>query len=443
MAKPRHIIGFEAENVMRLRAVSLKPTGGLNIVGGRNAQGKSSLLKSIEIALRGERSIPAQPVRVGEDHARVELDLGDITVTRTIEVDGKSKLKVTSKDLGAISSPQTLLNKMFGAVSFDPLAFLKLDAKAQLALLASMVGLDLTSFNDQRKAKYDARTDVNRSVAQLEGQLKGMPLHDDAPAEEISVAEISDALKAAQTAKASADAARRDADFAERLYDQTRGHVVRTEEEIADLQDKLDDARHRLESWKRDEEQQQQQAQKAVAAAQEAARGVPDVEPMHQRLAQAEGANRKLRENEARTKVAAELDGARASADQLTSDIDLIDMAKRESVAAATFPVPALSVGEDGVTLNGLPFEQASGAEQLRASVAIGLHGNPELRVLLIREGSLLDEDGLALLAEIAEEHGAQIFLERVSRGEEVSVLIEDGSVVERPAKKSKAEAAE
>ena len=90
-----------------------------------------------------------------------------------------------------------------------------------------------------------------------------------------------------------------------------------------------------------------------------------------------------------------------------------------------------IGFGDEGVTFNGLPIEQASSAEQTRVAVAIGLAANPELPVVLIRDGSLLDEDSLAAVAKQAAERGAQVWIERVGDGKECSVIIEDGEVVE------------
>ena len=61
--------------------------------------------------------------------------------------------------------------------------------------------------------------------------------------------------------------------------------------------------------------------------------------------------------------------------------------------------------------------------------MAIGLAMNPKLRVLLIRDGSLLDSEGLKMLAEIAEGYDAQIWLERCTDGQPIGVVIEDGEV--------------
>ena len=53
------------------------------------------------------------------------------------------------------------------------------------------------------------------------------------------------------------------------------------------------------------------------------------------------------------------------------------------------------------------------------------------LRVMLVREGSLLDAESMKTLESIAAEHGAQVWVECVTNGEAVGVVIEDGEVRE------------
>ena len=92
-------------------------------------------------------------------------------------------------------------------------------------------------------------------------------------------------------------------------------------------------------------------------------------------------------------------------------------------------PIDGLSFDSDGVYFKGVPFSQASSAEKLRVSVAMGIAMNPELKVLLIRDGSLLDQKNLKLIAGMANDSGHQVWVERVGSGEECQVIIEDGYV--------------
>ena len=99
-------------------------------------------------------------------------------------------------------------------------------------------------------------------------------------------------------------------------------------------------------------------------------------------------------------------------------------------ISKAAYPVAGLGFDQlGGVTFNGLPFSQASTAEQLRVSVAIGLALNPQLRVLLIRDGSLLDDDSMKMVAKMAAKADAQVWIERVEIDGQVSVVIEDGAI--------------
>jgi len=148
--------------------------------------------------------------------------------------------------------------------------------------------------------------------------------------------------------------------------------------------------------------------------------------------------NARVRANARRAELAAELARRQAQADDLTAKIAEADTAKVAMLRNAEFPLEGLSLGDDGVTLHGIPFEQASSAEQLRASIAIGAALNPKLAVMLVRDGALLDQSSLAMLAEMADAAGIQLLVERVGEGDRMGVVIEDGAIVE-----AKVEAAE
>lgn len=120
---------------------------------------------------------------------------------------------------------------------------------------------------------------------------------------------------------------------------------------------------------------------------------------------------------------------ASQKADKLDGQVKANRDAREEAIRKAKFPVEGLGLGAIGVTLGGIPFEQCSSAEQLRVSVAIGIALNPKLKVLLCRDASVLDEDSLKLVADMAAKAGAQVWVERVETDGAVSVIIEDGHV--------------
>ena len=111
------ITALEAENVKRVKAVAVEPApDGLTVIGGRNGQGKTTVLDAIAWALGGDRYHPSEPHREGsvlDPRLKVELSNG-ITVERS----GKnSSLKVT--DPSGKRGGQQLLNSFVEQLAID------------------------------------------------------------------------------------------------------------------------------------------------------------------------------------------------------------------------------------------------------------------------------------------------------------------------------------
>lgn len=428
------IVQFNAENVKRLHAVEITPNGHLVVIGGKNAQGKSSVLDAIAMALGGADEIPSMPVRRGEKKASVVIDLGDIIVRRTFTAQeggtATSSLVVENKDKMRASAPQAILEKLTGKVTFDPLAFVSMDADKQAATLKRLVGLDLSALDASRKKIYDERTVLNADIKRVAFLVDGMQRFPDAPAEPVSTADLMKELDAARAHNAklpALDTAQTAARAA--LADQeTRTASLR--QEIADVETRL----ARLRAMLLDQESNAIPALKtALAAAEKTAFDFQSIDeaPLRTKLAESAVTNAHVDANVRRADAVRALTEKKAKAEALTSQLVEIDRQKDERLSATKFPVAGLSFTADGsVAFNGVPFDQASAAERMRASVAIAAAMNPKLRVMLVRDASLLDEEGLAQLAKLAEEFDLQVWAERVGKGAECSVIIEDGTVL-------------
>lgn len=400
------IVRFTAENVKRLKAVEITPDGTVQVVTGRNAQGKTSVLDAIWLALGGgaaSRTTP-RPIRDGEEKAAVTLDLGDLVVTRTWAGD-KTTLTVKSADGAKYMSPQGVLDALVGRLSFDPLEFTRLSPREQLAALLDLVDLDvdLVALAAERQKAYDARTEIGREGKALEGQAQGLGPIEDAPEQEVSAADVAARHRQAVEHAAALGRAERDAADAGERVEHLRAELGRAEAAALTASETL-----------------------ATLAAQESP-GDPDA--ILAELTGIEETNRAVRRNAERKAVGQRLDAARAEYRTRTAAIEKIDQTKAEALAKAKFPVPGLGFDDDGVTYNGVPFSQASAAEQIRVSLAMAMSLNPKLRVIRILDGSLLDADNLRLIAEMATSHDFQVWIERVADTSGVGVVIEDGQV--------------
>jgi hypothetical protein len=410
------IVALEATNVKRLRAISIKPDGSLVIVGGANGNGKTSLLDSIAFALGGKDVMQSEPLRRGADKGQVIVTLDDgMVVKRTFTPGGGGTLTVSNKDGARFPSPQALLDRLVGKLSFDPLQFSRMDSKAQASTLRQLVGIDTAAIEAKRKAAYDQRTDVSREVKRLQGALDTLPAAPEGtPDKEVSIDELAAELQRRQAVNA-------EKTKAERLLDAKRAEAIATRKRVADIEEQLATALAAVD---------QIIAEGKQLAEQTIAMPFADEAEIIDQLKNAQAINASVRAATEHRKLAAELDAQQSKAMELTVVVQKADDEKREALAAAKIPIEGIAFDESGMTLNGLPLDQASSAEQLRASVAIGLAMHPKLKVLLVRDGSLLDEKSLAMVAEMSEQAGAQVWLEKVSStGEGCQVVIEDGMV--------------
>lgn len=416
------IVKLQAENIKRLVAVEITPDGNTVVIAGKNGQGKTSVLDSIWFALGGGPATKGttKPIRDGQDHAQVTLDLGELRVTRTWKGD-KTALKVESADGASYKSPQGMLDSLVGRLSFDPLAFAQQDERTQLASLLELVDLpfDTAEMAAVRARLYENRTDVGRDGKHLEGQVAGLPPVDpDLPTEEINVAKLLADHRSAREAHTD------HADWVREAEGSARS-AQRYAAQVADLEQQLATARQTQAEHQKDADAARRNVEVKAA-------NLPDIEEIENRLADAEALNARIRLAGQRGKLTAELTDTKARYDVLTAKIRDLDQQKSDAIAAAKMPIDGLAFDDSGVTYSGVPFKQCSAAEQLRVSLAMAMSMNPQIRVIRITDGSLLDSDNMRLIEEMAVEQDYQVWIERVDESGQVGVVIEDGSVRER-----------
>lgn len=427
MTDSLRIIRLETENIKRIKAAEVTPEGDLISVGGQNENGKSSLIDSIEYGLHGGKSLPAEPLRRGTKRGKVTIDLGELTVERTFTKKG-STLTVTPKDGLPFSSPQSVLDKLYADHTFDPLGFMQLKKQEKREFLQKLVGLDFTAQDVKRLKLYNERTAVNRDAKNFEAQAEGIEIEEVSP---VSTDDLLTQIEEADRHNASVAPVKADLKLALNEVERARADKERYESELEEL-------RRRALALKEKIGQSQERANVQAALAAELEEQIEgfkpiDTESLKAQLQQAGEINRKVQEQEWRRGIEKQARQKNGEAVKLTLAIEAIDAEKEQAIANAKFPVEGLSFSEDGVLFNDLPFEQASGEQQIIVSAAMALAQNPRLRILLIRNGSLLDKKHRAILAKWAHENDCQVWLEVVSEdGAGCSVVIEDGMIVEK-----------
>lgn len=422
------IIRLSSSNVKKLKAVEVRPEGeAVVIIRGENEQGKSSLLDSIVYALAGKGSHPRQVIREGEYSATIELETEDLIVLRRwtkkpaidgVEEEITTELEVRARDGGKLKSPQAVLDALVGDLAFDPLEFSRMKAKEQLELVKKLSGVDTDGIEAKRAHSFDQRTTVNRDLASATARLHAMP--STKPPPRVDVAALQNEANKERQLISNLSAADADWKAAMRSYTDRQAEVDNMKAAMAAAEARLVAAR--LAAGASDN---------AREAAQEAAAEAPArIAELTLQITAAGETAAAIARWEDRARVETEVKALTARWAFLNAEIAGFDNAKTELLAAAKFPVAGLGFSADGVTLNGLPLEQASSAGQIRVAVAIAIARNPKLRVFFVREGSLLGANSLELLRQLAVEHQAQIWLEAVGESGPATVVIRDGEAV-------------
>lgn len=428
------IISLTAENIKKLVAVEITPDGNMVQITGKNGQGKTSVLDSIWWALAGADHIQAQPIRKGAKTAKIRLDLGNLKVTRSFTEKG-TYLTVETEDGAKYGSPQQVLDKLIGALTFDPLGFSRMKPKDQFDELRRIAEVDIDFDGHARadKRDFDNRTEINRQAKQKRAAAEAINILEPVEGEPIDTAPILDEIAQVGEFNANIEARKeRRADVANMIVG-WKNRIDGLNHEISELKALIDAKIEKITEVQVSIDNAQKRLDEAEPLPEP-----KDAAEVRARLEKAEATNRILEQQKRRDAILAEAESLEAEADAITKLLDDRKEIRAEAMASAKMPVEGLGFGEGIVTFNGIPLEQASSAEQLRVSMAIAMAANPKLRVIRIQDGSLLDDESMAEIASMADEKDYQVWIERVDASGKVGFVVEDGHV--RPAHADAAE---
>ena len=207
-----------------------------------------------------------------------------------------------------------------------------------------------------------------------------------------------------------------------------QGDVTRATEKIADLERQVVAAKSALEAA--NESLNQANIMRDCHTATIAVLEDHDVEEINKQIVNAQTINQNVANAATKGRLIGRATDAEQESEHLTVAIDKIDADKQAQLAAVKWPVAGLGFGDTGVSYNGLPFSQASGAEQTEVSFAMAAALNPQLKIAIIRDASLLDAEQMAVVCKLAEKYDMQAWLEVVASDAPTGIFIEDGTVV-------------
>jgi predicted ATP-dependent endonuclease of OLD family len=397
---------LEIENVKRIKAVKIEPSAnGLTIVGGRNGQGKTSVLDSIAWALGGDKYRPSQPQRVDSvipPNLHIVMSNGLV-----IERKGKnSDLKVI--DPNGQKGGQQLLNDFVEQLALDLPKFMQSTSKDKANTLLQIIGVgnQLALLEQQEVEKFNRRRTIGQIADQKDKYAKEQPYYPDAPKEPVSA---SDLIRQQQEILA------RNGD-----NQRKRQNLQYLENQAEEIQQRLDELHEKQKSIWAD-----------LDIARKSALDLHDesTAELEANLNDIETINRKVRANLDKDKAEEDAKDYLNQYATLSTDLENIRKDKLALLKGANLPLPGLSVEDGELTFEGKKWDCMSSADQMKVSTAIVRKINPKCGFVLLDKLEQMDLDTLREFGNWLEAEGLQAIATRVSTGDECSIIIEDGYV--------------
>lgn len=431
--KPVKISSFEIEAVKRVNAVSLEPSeDGLTVIGGRNNQGKTSVIDAIAWALGGDRMKPDAAKNtdsVRDPYMKVTLSNGIV-----VERKGKnSSLKVT--DPTGEKGGQSLLNSFIEGFALDLPKFMEGSNREKADALLEIIGVkdQLEVLDREIEQLYNQRRTIGQMEDQKRGAAEDMPSYPEAPDEPVSASKLIQEQQAILAKNGENQRKREQVDELQSNLEAYRGNegvclqnISYYEQQIADERKKLEEIRKNISGTEKD-----------LITARKTAEELQDesTAEIERKLQDIEKTNEMVRTNAAKKAAEGEADRLKADYDGLTEQIENKRKARLDLLNDAKLPLTGLSVENGELTYSGHTWNDMSGSEQLKVATAIVRAIKPDCGFVLVDKLEQMDLDTLKEFGSWAESEHLQIIGTRVSSGDECSIVIQDGFAIDRDGK--------
>jgi len=428
------IVRLQIRNFMGLREVDLKASD-VNVIKGKNRQGKTSLLKAIEAAFVAGNQ--ADKIRKGEDSASILIELDELYISRTIPTTGKPSLNVCDRNGEDIKRPQEYLDSIIGGFSFNPAEFFLCDQSEQVSYVLESFPLRLMQKEIEgwikepfplpvemlkshalviveklRKHYYDLRTVSNRTMdAKLKaGQEQAKLIPKDVKLDEYDPDEYKKLLD---------DISSAEQDNARRIG--LEKDVERLDADIAELERKI--------SQKRQERLGKVALRDSIV--------VVDVTGLKNRMTEIQKMKDHINDAEKLVTLRSEYVAARDESARLDGIVKTLTVdVPTQLMTKINLPVPGMSITDDGLLVDGKGFDLLSGKEQIDVAIAIARAMSGKVKLICVDGIEKLDDESYALFVETAKQDKEfQFFITNVgSRGD--GIAIEDGMIKTEEVKK-------
>jgi hypothetical protein len=440
----QHIIRVTAEAFKNVKVIDFVPNRYMTKISGANGAGKTSALDAVFQALASRKTLPANFIRQGQKKGFLRIETNTHIITRNLDSKG-GDLQIEQKGTGTlVKNPADWLEGITGDLGFDPLNFMRLKPEEQFGVMKNLVPMeeDVDDLETRNENDIEAVKNRRAEARRLEAARDQIFIDKVLPTDPIDIDALLSEARAVTEHNNKIEQEQRTREDQRRERDQLVKHVEERTQRINSLRAEID----RLEKDAKADSDQLGEYNAAMAAL-EPLPALKNRRELDEKISRASADNSKITTNKAnrdqRERFEQDIDKIKTDMSRLEDDVRERRLKIARTLARAKFPVEGLSFDtvEEGpsgrerknpkkiVTYQGIPLSEASTAEQIRVSTAVGMAGKPDLRFLLIREGSLLDDNGMAILEQMAKDNNWQILMEVVDTSGKIGIFMQEGKI--------------
>lgn len=458
--QPLKIIGLKVDGIRKLQAVEMEfKDKGLIQIKGKNKQGKTSILDTIEFLIKGNKVLNSDIIGHGKESAKAEMTIGNYHIERVI---GKTpKLKVKNLETGFMEKGevQNFLDTFVNELTFNPRPFLDKTPFQQLKFCMDLFHIDFTSIDAQLTTLEQDRLFCGREVKKF-GEIEVVP--------EMKGIDVNK-LIAQRTELEGRNKIRRDAYDLEKQNEINKINVFnneqkdkannikalksemaqslqegeRLESEIKELEEKLHGLKKQLQFTESRNQQLELEINGAPVPETEKSISINLPEPDYEATTEIDAAiqeasvnNEKARQYQNHLTKKQEKADKQIEYDSFDSKIKDLRDQKLEILRNTKTGVEGLEIREEGLFYNGNFSENWSDSESIRISSELCLAQMPKLRAIFIDRAESFDSDSLKDLEKWAIENDIEAFVTIVSDIPETldvdCFYIQEGKIIEK-----------
>ena len=420
------ITKLQIKNFLGISEVEITPDNKLNVIVGKNGQGKTSILKAIEFAFKGKIDKGADIINSDASKAEIYIDLDKFSVSRT-KANNVNDLKVQNQEGFTMPDPQKFLNELVGDFSFNPIEFTFLNEKDKTEYLLKILDIKLTKeqieeathlpidmetdaeglalLDEAVEYYYEERKLKNREIKNKEGALREFDCHNQ-DVDQISLRKF-DPDKLAEK--------RVEHSNTQVEYANARNNNEKVEDlsaEIVYMAKELETAKEKYSKMK------VLDLKKIKEKGEKLAKEVETMEIFEKDFADFKNYQKIEFEKNQMTDEAKDLDDAVKT---LQKDL------KSDIMSRAEMPVKNLTYDDGKFLVNGKPIANLSESEKLNVSMAIAKRLNDKFKIICIDGSEKLDDESFNKLKKEVKKGDFQFFITNVHS--EGNITMKDGKV--------------